>query len=610
MNRESVLRMNVDALRDKLREIGLDTQGLKTVLQARLLEHLGLDFVDATDENQATAGDDTASGQTPLRVFGREDSVTRSMYTLKDVQDSLSMFSGVGSPDVNQWITEFEEMAEIVEWSSLQKFVYGKQLLTGSSKAFIRGQTGISSWAKLRSILLEEFGSTLSTAQIHAQMRNRRLQRSETLLVYLYSLMEIGKKAEIDEKSIVEYFIEGVPDSKMNKMVLYEAENIGELKKRIQIYEKIRQNPQSSYKVRSSNSSEIPKAKLNHSEKPREGRKCFKCGDRTHFANNCPGGQYKCFKCRRFGHRSFECKGVEEATDRSTSAEKNQANMVQKGSSLIFKDVTIRGRSLSALIDTGCDICLMRFDTLFLLGEVNFVPERVVLQGIGECGIHTMGRFATPITIDGTDFDVTFYVVAERDINYSIMIGNSLLLRTEMIIKNGEVTIRKPTDMSALLNEFSSICLNTEGGRQDDVVELSHLSRDNFLKVEKMIAEYEPQKNVKSPIEMKLILKDDIPIHQRPRRLPYADQVIVDKQVSQWLDEKIVVPSTSEYASPVVLVSKKDGSKRLCCDYRKLNDKIVRDHFPMPLIDEVLDKLQNAKVYTTLDLANGFSMYP
>ncbi|GFT47064.1 hypothetical protein TNCV_3747231 [Trichonephila clavipes] len=63
---------------------------------------------------------------------------------------------------------------------------------------------------------------------------------------------------------------------------------------------------------------------------------------------------------------------------------------------------------------------------------------------------------------------------------------------------------------------------------------------------------------------------------------------------------------TSEYASPIVLVKKKDGATRLCVDYRRLNRKLVKDRFPLPLIEDVLDRLQGAKVYTTLDLKNGF----
>ncbi|GFW88880.1 hypothetical protein TNCV_2683141 [Trichonephila clavipes] len=54
------------------------------------------------------------------------------------------------------------------------------------------------------------------------------------------------------------------------------------------------------------------------------------------------------------------------------------------------------------------------------------------------------------------------------------------------------------------------------------------------------------------------------------------------------------------------MVKKKDGSSRMCIDYRKLNQKLVKDKFPLPIIEDVLDTLQEAKVYSTLDLRNGF----
>ncbi|GFW87820.1 hypothetical protein TNCV_1359241 [Trichonephila clavipes] len=57
---------------------------------------------------------------------------------------------------------------------------------------------------------------------------------------------------------------------------------------------------------------------------------------------------------------------------------------------------------------------------------------------------------------------------------------------------------------------------------------------------------------------------------------------------------------------PKKSLKKKDGTTRLCVDYRRLNRKLVKDRFPLPLIEDVLDRLQGAKVYTTLDLKNGF----
>jgi len=66
----------------------------------------------------------------------------------------------------------------------------------------------------------------------------------------------------------------------------------------------------------------------------------------------------------------------------------------------------------------------------------------------------------------------------------------------------------------------------------------------------------------------------------------------------------------SEYASPVVIVRKKNGNIRLCVDYRKLNKKIFKDRYPLPLIEEQLDKLQGSKIFRTIDLKDGFFHVP
>ncbi|GFX84647.1 retrovirus-related Pol polyprotein from transposon 412 [Trichonephila clavipes] len=138
-------------------------------------------------------------------------------------------------------------------------------------------------------------------------------------------------------------------------------------------------------------------------------------------------------------------------------------------------------------------------------------------------------------------------------------------------------------------------------------LDLRHVENRQIKKeLEKLIQDYKPEKTASTDVTMRIILKDEEPVCQHPRRLAFTERQEVNKQIEEWLNEGIIRPSSSEYASPIVMVKKKDGSSRMCIDYRKLNQKLVKDKFPLPIIEDVLDTLQEAKVYSTLDLRNGF----
>ncbi|GFV80895.1 retrovirus-related Pol polyprotein from transposon gypsy [Trichonephila clavipes] len=138
-------------------------------------------------------------------------------------------------------------------------------------------------------------------------------------------------------------------------------------------------------------------------------------------------------------------------------------------------------------------------------------------------------------------------------------------------------------------------------------LDLRHVENRQIKKeLEKLIQDYKPEKTASTDVTMRIILKDEEPVCQPPRRLAFTERQEVNKQIEEWLNEGIIRPSSAEYASPIVMVKKKDGSSRMCIDYRKLNQKLVKDKFPLPIIEDVLDTLQEAKVYSTLDLRNGF----
>jgi len=99
---------------------------------------------------------------------------------------------------------------------------------------------------------------------------------------------------------------------------------------------------------------------------------------------------------------------------------------------------------------------------------------------------------------------------------------------------------------------------------------------------------------------------DHAPIRQRLRRLGFAQQEIVDVEIAKMLGAGVIERSESPWASPVVLVRKKDGSIRFCIDFRELNDITKKDAYPLPNIEDAISTLAGSEYFCTLDLAAGY----
>ena len=107
-------------------------------------------------------------------------------------------------------------------------------------------------------------------------------------------------------------------------------------------------------------------------------------------------------------------------------------------------------------------------------------------------------------------------------------------------------------------------------------------------------------------IEHKIDTSGAAPIRQPLRRTPHGFEHEEEKYLKDQLETGIIRPSKSAWASPVVLVRKKDGTVRWCIDFRKLNDRTIKDAYPLPRIDMCLDCLSSAKIFSTMDLQSGY----
>ena len=133
----------------------------------------------------------------------------------------------------------------------------------------------------------------------------------------------------------------------------------------------------------------------------------------------------------------------------------------------------------------------------------------------------------------------------------------------------------------------------------EDIQLLLHQFADVFSDPQKI----PPQRSYDHAIPL---MPDVVPINSRHYHYSPEHKTEIENQVKQLLEQGLITHSNSPFASPVPLVKKKDGTWRFCVAYRKLNAITIKNKFPIPIIEEILDELQGSKVFTKLDMRSGY----
>jgi len=117
------------------------------------------------------------------------------------------------------------------------------------------------------------------------------------------------------------------------------------------------------------------------------------------------------------------------------------------------------------------------------------------------------------------------------------------------------------------------------------------------------ITELPPEREVEIAIDL---VPGTSPISIAPYRMSASELGELKKQLEELLEKQFIRPSVSPWGAPVLLVKKKDGSMRLCVDYRQLNKVTIKNRYPLPRIDDLMDQLVGAEVFSKIDLRSGY----
>ena len=148
----------------------------------------------------------------------------------------------------------------------------------------------------------------------------------------------------------------------------------------------------------------------------------------------------------------------------------------------------------------------------------------------------------------------------------------------------------------------------------DDVSVDTNLTDEQRRQVLSLLGEFEDVltdvPGVTSAGEHDIKLTHNEPIRSKPYPLPHALRQVVKDEIKEMMDLGVIEQSSSPYASPIVLVKKKDGSNRFCCDFRKLNTATVIDSEPIPDQEEIFAKLASDRYFSKIDLTKGYWQVP
>jgi len=543
-------------------------------------------------------------------MAGRGNACEVGKASISAIADLLSYFDG-STGDYENWELQLRMLKRTYRlFDDYVKILIGMRLKNKASEWFKSKAEHIELPVdELLRELREMYNHRPSRVKLRKRFEERVWKSSETFHQYVHEKIILANQVPIPEDEVVEYLIDGIPQN------LRDQARVGRITTKaalLEAFEKVTLRDK-ALSGSSGNTERRQQSGKGQHRRPSGGnekkgeasgiteKRCFNCGHREHTAADCPTKAEgpKCFKCSERGHIAAKC----------TKSSAVQSVSVSKDCKCV-KSVQIGDCVLVALIDTGSDICLMRASAYVRLGCPRLEKKEIRFRGVGAPNNATIGEFSTELEVDGHVYPILIRVVQDTLIGHDLFVGIDFLSLVELSIKPGSVVISPISKQASSSDDLPEV-LQIDLYPDDNEIDLSHVpDAKHREQVKRLVREYKPSKTRSVDLKMSIVLTDDEPVYQRARRLAIPEREMVNMQVNDWIRDGIVRPSLSDYASPIVLVKKKDGSTRLCVDYRRLNKKIIRDRYPLPLVEDQLDALQGAKLYSTLDLRNGFFHVP
>lgn len=311
-------------------------------------------------------------------------------------------------------------------------------------------------------------------------------------------------------------------------------------------------------------------------------KKCFLCGKTNHLQKDC-WKNIICNRCSKSGHPSNLCKYNKNYVG-TNNKRLNSVFMVNNitGPEPTYVDLLIDNIVLAALVDTGAAINAMPYQ-VYLKYFVSYDLEKynVHLSGYDGTQLNVLGKVNLDVLFLGKSANTQFVIIKN---------GNSTIVGRDFLQVFG-------IGLSGINSvKFSEInCDNHIVFRDSLKKKYAHV----FSETSGRLKNYEANIEVNSDFRPKFV---------KPRPLPFSLREKVEIELQRMLQEDIIEKvEISDMASPIVVVTKKDGSIRICTDFKTtLNPMLAKLKYPLPRIGDLISSLNGAKYFAKIDLRNAF----